>query len=134
MPGEEDHREIGGLHLRESSERRLDALRGRTHPLAGHGFEPTPSEDMVFVTSTVASLAPADLRAAGLAWNELGSRLARARGRVVVLLDACHSGHISQQLVVPNDRLALALAREASSRRPCSPRCATRAPTTTATA
>ncbi len=78
--------------------------------MAGHGIKPTPEDDMVFVTST-ASLTPASLRASGLGWSAVSERLARAKGRVIVLLDACHSGHVSQNLVVPNDQLAASLSR-----------------------
>lgn len=80
--------------------------------LAGHGVKPTPTDDMVFVTGTASSLQPADLRATGITWQAIGERLARARGRVIVLLDACHSGHVSQNLIVPNDQLASALSRD----------------------
>jgi WD40 repeat protein/uncharacterized caspase-like protein len=79
--------------------------------LAGHGIKPTADADMVFVTAG-ASLDAASLAQFGLPWGKIAERLARAKGRVVVLLDACHSGHISQDLVVPNDKLATALASE----------------------
>jgi uncharacterized caspase-like protein len=79
---------------------------------AGHGVKPTPQEDMLFLTGSVASTEAADLRVAGIGWTALAQRLARAKGRVIVLLDACNSGHISQKLVVPNDRLAAALVNE----------------------
>jgi hypothetical protein len=35
-----------------------------------------------------------------------------ARGRVVVLLDSCHSGYFSRELLVPNDALASALHKD----------------------
>lgn len=76
---------------------------------AGHGIKPSPDADMVFVTGN-ATLTPASLAANSVAWTAVSEKLARAKGRVVVLLDACHAGHIHQDLVVPNDRLANALA------------------------
>lgn len=79
---------------------------------AGHGVKPTEADDMVLATGAVRDLAPAALRAASVGWPAIAERLARAKGRVIVLLDACHSGHVSQNLVVPNDRLAALLARE----------------------
>jgi uncharacterized caspase-like protein len=72
---------------------------------AGHGVKPTADEDMVFLTSAVASNV-ASVRQNGVGWKVISDALARAKGRVVVLLDACHSGHVSQELVVQNDALA----------------------------
>ena len=74
--------------------------------LAGHGWKSKARNDMVFLTGGVAD--PANTSAA-IGWNEIGARLRRVPGRVVVLLDACHAGHISQDLVVPNGQLAAAL-------------------------
>lgn len=79
--------------------------------LAGHGVKPSPDEDMVFLTST-ADATPAGARASGVGWTQIGKRLAAARGRVLVLLDACHSGHVTQDVVVPNGDLATSLVRE----------------------
>lgn len=42
----------------------------------------------------------------GLEWKTFGKRLARIRGRVMLFLDACHSGSIVTKTVVPNDELA----------------------------
>jgi hypothetical protein len=78
---------------------------------AGHGVKPTPSDDMVLLTSAAAATRES-LVANGVGWTKLGALLAAARGRVVMLLDACHSGHVTQELVVPNEALAGALARE----------------------
>jgi WD40 repeat protein len=72
--------------------------------LAGHGVK-TKSGEMMFLTSP-ATMKSASVASAGVGWSALGSALATARGRVVVLLDACHSGHVSQELVVPNSALA----------------------------
>lgn len=86
--------------------------------LAGHGFKPNARSDMSF------ALGSAELRADGaglhaesskrdvIGWSDLGDALSRARGRVLVLLDACHSGHVRQEDLVPNDALASALVKD----------------------
>lgn len=76
---------------------------------AGHGVKLAGGE-MVFLTGS-ASLLAAEAAAAGIGWSTIGSALAGAKGRVLVLLDACHSGHVSQDLVVPNEALANELAK-----------------------
>jgi len=43
---------------------------------------------------------------AGVSWTLLGEHLARIKARVILLLDACHSGSIVTKTVVPNDELA----------------------------
>ncbi|HUS66449.1 MAG TPA: caspase family protein [Kofleriaceae bacterium] len=78
--------------------------------LAGHGFKQSADGDMVFVTGALRDLAhPAS---AGIAWRDIADLLAAAPGRVLVLLDACHAGHVSRELVVPNNALASSLARQ----------------------
>ncbi len=47
----------------------------------------------------------------GLNWSDLGAALARIKGRVVVLLDACHSGSLTTP-VVPNEAWARRLFTE----------------------
>ena len=42
----------------------------------------------------------------GLNWNRLKECLSRARGRATLFLDACHSGSIVNETVVPNDEMA----------------------------
>jgi hypothetical protein len=85
---------------------------------AGHGFKPGASADMVFVTGGAElrpdgqGLTDESVKRDGVAWTEIAAGLGKARGRVVVMLDACHSGHVSQSLVVPNEALASALARD----------------------
>ena len=89
--------------------------------LAGHGFKPAESEDMVFATSEIrfdaAGALPSGeaLRAQAIGWRDISERLARARGRLLVLLDACHAGHVSQELVVPNASLAVELGSRAGA-------------------
>ncbi len=100
----------------ESIERALDGLAGmRPQDLAivlfaGHGVTLDDGK-MVFLTST-ASLTKAGAREGGVGWDRVKAALEKARGRVVLLLDACHSGHLATDVVAPNDALASALARE----------------------
>ena len=42
----------------------------------------------------------------GLSWQELTKYISRIKGRVIFLLDACHSGSMVSETVVPNDELA----------------------------
>lgn len=85
---------------------------------AGHGFKPSAGADMVFMTggaelrSDGKGVTDESLKRDGVMWSDLAAALGRARGRVVVMLDACHSGHVSQALVVPNEALASALVRD----------------------
>lgn len=44
-----------------------------------------------------------------IGWDEIGARLAAAKGRVLVLLDACHTGAVSQDAVALPSDLAGAL-------------------------
>jgi WD40 repeat protein len=84
---------------------------------AGHGFKPSDRDDMAFVTGD-ARLRPdgaglaADSARDAIGWATLSDALAGARGRVFLLLDACHAGHVTQKLVVPNEALASRLVRE----------------------
>lgn len=77
---------------------------------AGHGAKATADADMVFMTSA-ATATREGLRDHGVGWGAISDKLQRARGRVLVLLDACHSGHLSQELVVPSADLAARLAQ-----------------------
>lgn len=78
--------------------------------LAGHGVTLGGGE-MVFLTS-MASRKAEEARAASIAWKDVAAALARARGRVLVLLDACHAGRMTQGLTVPNGELAGALSQD----------------------
>ena len=72
--------------------------------LAGHGVQ-LASGDMVFLTSDTAR-DQATWNKTGVGWPALARSLAKAKGRVVVLLDACFSGSVTQELIVPSSRLA----------------------------
>lgn len=76
--------------------------------LAGHGVR-LPEGKMVFLTSK-AAMNGESARANGVGWDRIQAALSRAKGRVVVLLDACHSGHVSTEIVVANESLAQDLA------------------------
>ncbi|HUS64114.1 MAG TPA: caspase family protein [Kofleriaceae bacterium] len=86
--------------------------------LAGHGLKPSAGGDMVFITGGAAfapdgkRLSRASIDRDAVSWGDISAALARARGRVMVLLDACHAGHISRELVAPNDALATRLVRD----------------------
>lgn len=76
--------------------------------LAGHGARISANE-MVYMTSR-AAFNKNSAQEHGIGWSRIERRLAEARGRVLLLLDACHSGHLSTELVAPNDMLAKELA------------------------
>lgn len=80
--------------------------------LAGHGWR-LHNGKMVLITSKVATKAQAARD--GISWEAIRDRLEAARGRVLVLLDACHSGAFRQDVAVANDRLASTLARRGKS-------------------
>jgi uncharacterized caspase-like protein len=85
---------------------------------AGHGLK-AGAGDMVFTTSeariVTTAAGPTVPEEGTLSWRDLSAALGRARGRVVVLLDACHSGHVTRELAVPNDLHAAALARRGAA-------------------
>jgi WD40 repeat protein/uncharacterized caspase-like protein len=76
--------------------------------LAGHGVSLDEGQ-MVYLTGG-ASLSKESAREHGIGWDRIRAALGRARGRVVVLLDACHSGHVSTELIAPNEALAQELS------------------------
>ncbi len=85
---------------------------------AGHGVKPEQSRDMVLVTGGIAlsadgkHLDPASLKSDALGFGDVADAIAKLKGRVLVLLDACHSGHFSQELLAENDLLARSLVNE----------------------
>jgi len=70
--------------------------------LAGHGVR---DQEGTFYFLTSDSMA-FDFSRGVINWNLIGEYLAKIKGRVILLLDACHSGSISTDTVVPNDELA----------------------------
>lgn len=83
---------------------------------AGHGFKTSAQGDMVFATGSVrldgTNVSERSVAEATVGWKDISESLKKAKGRVLVLLDACHSGHITQGVVVQNDALAESLSRE----------------------
>lgn len=73
--------------------------------LAGHGVRLPRTDDMVLLTGT-AKLDKATWATSGIGWSRIGAALAKAKGRVIVLLDACHAGNVTQERIVPNTQLA----------------------------
>jgi uncharacterized caspase-like protein len=57
----------------------------------------------------------ADAAETGVEWSSIGQALAVAQGRVLVLLDACHSGSATGDNLVPNDAYAEQLMRNGRS-------------------
>jgi len=70
--------------------------------MAGHGVK-AKDGTFYFLTSTGSFEEP---EKAGVSWTLLGKYLERIKGRVILLLDACHSGSIVTETIVPNDELA----------------------------
>jgi WD40 repeat protein len=86
----------------------LDALSGMDENdlavifMAGHGVK-AQDGTFYFLTSDGSFEEP---QRGGLSWDAVGEHLSRVKGRVILLLDACHSGSIVTETVVPNDELA----------------------------
>ena len=70
--------------------------------MAGHGVR-DENGTFYFLTSDAMMGHP---ESGGISWDMLGEYLARIKGRVILLLDACHSGSLVRQTIVPNDELA----------------------------
>jgi WD40 repeat protein len=70
--------------------------------MAGHGVK-AQDGTFYFLTSDGSFEEP---QRGGLSWAAVGKYLSRVKGRVILLLDACHSGSIVTETVVPNDELA----------------------------
>jgi len=73
--------------------------------LAGHGVRLPKTNDMVLLTHA-ASSNQATWASTGIGWSKIGAALTKAKGRVIVLLDACHAGNVTQDVIVPNTQLA----------------------------
>jgi len=70
--------------------------------MAGHGIKDKDGT-FYFLTSD-GNLK--ELRQGGLSWPVLTKYISQIKGRVILLLDACHSGSIVTETVVPNNELA----------------------------
>jgi len=70
--------------------------------MAGHGVR---AKDGTFYFLTAAGDFQ-EPQNGGVSWTLLGEYLSRIKGRVILLLDACHSGSVVTETVVPNDELA----------------------------
>jgi hypothetical protein len=70
--------------------------------MAGHGVRGKDG-DFYFLTSEGHLQNP---ERGGIRWASMGRHLDNIKGRVILMLDACHSGSIVNETVVPNDELA----------------------------
>jgi len=70
--------------------------------MAGHGLK-TSDGDYYFLGYNGTFNNP---QSDGLNWNRLKECLSRAKGRATLFLDACHSGSIVNETIVPNDEMA----------------------------
>jgi WD40 repeat protein len=70
--------------------------------MAGHGIR---GNDGVFYFLTSEGQLDSPSRG-GISWASLGQHLDNIKGRTILMLDACHSGSIVTETVVPNDELA----------------------------
>lgn len=75
---------------------------------SGHGVRLPDSGRMVFATADTRPDATSFARDS-VGWDMVTARLAKARGRVLVLLDACHAGAVTGKLLTPNSQLATSL-------------------------
>lgn len=70
--------------------------------LAGHGIKDKDGK-FYFLTSKGSING---LEESGLNWSMFRDHLSRIKGRVILFLDACHSGSIVKDTIVPNDEFA----------------------------
>ncbi|MGD2184727.1 MAG: caspase family protein [Desulfobacterales bacterium] len=70
--------------------------------MAGHGVK--DRDGTFYFLTTTGNIE--DPRKGGLSWGRLGKYIDRIKARVILFLDACHSGSIVTETVVPNDQLA----------------------------
>ncbi|BBO84858.1 hypothetical protein DSCO28_54240 [Desulfosarcina ovata subsp. sediminis] len=70
--------------------------------LAGHGIQDKNSQ-FQFLTSTYNMSSPHNN---SLSWETLKGCVRQLKGRVILLLDACHSGRVVDRYAAPNDDLA----------------------------
>jgi len=82
--------------------------------LSGHGFKNGDEGAMVFLTTEAERVKRLGFSGT-IGWDEIATQLASVRGRVLLLLDACHAGHLSPEEIVPNGELAAALTNAGRS-------------------
>lgn len=70
--------------------------------MAGHGAK-TKEDEFYFLTSTGSFNTP---EVGGINWRMFSDKLSNINSRVLLFLDACHSGAISTETIAPNDELA----------------------------
>lgn len=84
--------------------------------LSGHGVRPRgDTGEMVFASYNVDLSDAASAVKTSLGWQQISQRLSHARGRVLVLLDACHAGSVTSDLFVSSDDLLRAMSRSRHS-------------------
>jgi WD40 repeat protein/uncharacterized caspase-like protein len=75
---------------------------------AGHGAKLAEGK-MVFMTHQ-AEFTREAAEKHGVGWDKIQRSLSGVRGRVLMMLDACHSGYLTTEVVAPNEDLARQLA------------------------
>ncbi len=70
---------------------------------AGHGVKSDKSGEFYLLTH---DSDPDDLSNTAINWDLLTQRIKDIKSRVIIFLDACHSGSITRQTTVPNNELA----------------------------
>lgn len=69
---------------------------------AGHGLR--ADDGHYYITSS--GFRSSDMTGTGLAWSKIAEIVARAKARVIVVLDSCHSGATGSEGVAANDQAA----------------------------
>lgn len=72
---------------------------------SGHGVRMPDTGKMVFATPAVEATRESFTKL-GIGWDSVATRLGAAKGKVLVLLDACHAGAMVGELLAPNSQLA----------------------------
>jgi WD40 repeat protein/uncharacterized caspase-like protein len=75
---------------------------------AGHGAKLAEGK-MVFMTNQ-AAFTRKSAETYGIGWDKIHAGLSSVRGRVLMMLDACHSGYLTTEIIAPNEELARQLA------------------------
>jgi WD40 repeat protein len=108
---------LGGAASAASIERALAGLAAMKEDdlavvfLAGHGVQPRGSARMLFLTGE--ARLSAERGAPGtLGWSSVARHLSAARGRVLLLLDACHAGHLAPDELLPPGAIASGLLHD----------------------